>query len=67
MTTKKKACRAMATDRPMEIDERGGCINFHNSRNTEARQQTYVMRRARVSPAVARTIAALAFENRRAW
>lgn len=66
MMHNEKPCRR-ATGRASEIDEQGGVINFHHSRKTEERQALHVMRHARVSPAVARSIAALAFENRRAW
>ena len=66
MMHNEKPCRR-ATGRASEIDEQGGVIDLHNSRKTEEQQQRFVARRARVSAALARSIAALAFENQRVW
>lgn len=50
----------------LELDQAGGFITFHNRRISPELQAREVEKRVSVSPAVARVIAALAFETKEA-
>ena len=62
MSAKKMPRRADATGEATK-DRAGGAIYFDNTRNIAEQQADYVVRRARVSPALARAIAAIIFET----
>ena len=62
----KKPCRG-ATGRASDTSLLGSVDDHHDSPKIHEYQATVIARRARVSAATARTIARLAFEDRRAW
>lgn len=63
MTAKKMPRRADATGEAPRNDRQGGAIYFDNTRNIAEQQAEFIVRRARVSPALARAIAAIIFET----
>ena len=63
MTVKKMPRRADATDEALRNDRVGGTIYFDNTRNIAEQQAKFIARRSRVSPALARAIAAIIFET----
>jgi len=65
MTTKKMPRRADATGEARK-DRAGGTIYFEDSRNIAEQQADFIARRARVSRAHARTIAAIIFNSQEA-
>lgn len=63
MSAKNMPRRADATGEALRNDRLGGTINFDCTRNIAEQQAKFIARRSRVSPALARAIAAIVFES----